>query len=285
MEINVITADKFTKEEWESIEKPITVYERQRNQILVELAEEAYINNSMKIEMKINSGLVMIGDYNYLWIREEIEKYIKLKRAVVEVDMSRIKDNKRVNYILENNKKLIIAKMDMLRMILEDKNIINKKIDDMMINFNYLEMRIIILMKMIERMTKEKIEKIRKDEILIASKKIIYNIKRMYKESDKYFSRIFTIENFEINISEQMIIDLEYKIGKLQKVNNMRLEEVANERPELMFNTRYEGIIPIIKLKPYDSQIRVMEIVKNGMKGGFMILYKALPGVGKTSMV
>jgi hypothetical protein len=281
MEINVITADKFTKEEWESIEKPLTVYERQRNQILVELAEKAYTNNTDNLDIEIESGLTIIGDYNYVWIRNEVSKYIKLNKIDKE-EMEINSKNKKINIILENNKKSLEGKLETLKQIIGDVKITEKKVDDLMINFNYLEFRIIILMKIIECYTENELNK---DEIIIASKKILYNIKKMSREPEKHFTKIFNIENIEIKVSEQMIRDLEYKLERIQRKHNIKLYEIANERPQLMFNTRYDNIVSSIRLRPYESQIRIMEIIRENMERGFLVMYKALPGLGKTSMV
>jgi hypothetical protein len=40
-----------------------------------------------------------------------------------------------------------------------------------------------------------------------------------------------------------------------------------------------------MKLKPFDSQIELMNAVKNNIDNGFLLLYKTLPGLGKTTMI
>ena len=39
-----------------------------------------------------------------------------------------------------------------------------------------------------------------------------------------------------------------------------------------------------MKLKPYDSQIEIAINIRDNILNGFLILYKTLPGLGKTSM-
>ena len=64
-----------------------------------------------------------------------------------------------------------------------------------------------------------------------------------------------------------------------------KLYDIANRRPKLIFDTKYDITIPQMKLKPYDSQVELINFVKSNIKDGFMVLYKTLPGLGKTTMI
>ena len=82
-----------------------------------------------------------------------------------------------------------------------------------------------------------------------------------------------------------MLNDFEEKINQLTNKCGIQLYDIANRRPKLIYDTLYDNVLPNIKLKPYDSQIEFATFVKNNIENGFLILYKTLPGLGKTSMI
>jgi len=159
-------------------------------------------------------------------------------------------------------------------------------------------MRILILMKMIDIITKKKtnsifgknIKKIsveeqnnNKEELLLASKKILHNLK-IYK-TNNFFKKICNISEVDIVLSQILINDFQFKIDQLSSQINLKLYEIANKRPKLIFDTKYDITIPEMKLKPHDTQLELINTVKNNITNGFLIFYKTLPGLGKTSMI
>ncbi len=310
IDVNIVKTKKLTALKWSLIEKPLSESDKQRNQIICDLGEK--LSNETFIKNK--SNLITIGEYNYLRVRESLLKLklIKLPDYKSVDNKKKEKISKKVQMILDNSSKTINNKADTLISIL--KNAPQEKMyEDLMVNFNYIELRIFILMKIIESYTESKMTSFiknklksqsqaglgscpdipikdapEKEEVLIASKKILHTLKKIRTdptEYSDYFNKIFSISDIKIELCEQLIIDLEFKINNLMSESGFKLYDIANRRPKLIFDTKYDITIPQMKLKPYETQVDLINCVKDNIKNGFMILYKTLPGLGKTTMI
>jgi len=291
----IISSKSLTSKKWTLIEKPLSEADLKRNKIINDLGEKSII---MNIELVNCSGLLTVGDINYLKIREEVKNLLELPILKVEPNKEEKKLNKATKLKLENCNINLKNKIDILKNVLKDDNIHDKLYEDLMINFNYIEMRILVLMKLIDLIIKKKtcnlfgknIKEIsseeqndNKEELLLASKKILHNIK-IYK-TDNFFKKICNIPEVEIVLSQTLIDDFKYKIDQLGSQIDLKLYEIANKRPKLIFDTKYDITIPEMKLKPHDTQLELINIIKNNINNGFLIFYKTLPGLGKTSMI
>ena len=282
---NLIITKKLNANKWSLIEKPLTESERKRNNIILNLGE---VSTTSKLGEINFSSLVTIGEYYYLKIRTQLTDCIKLP-PIIEKQKKQAKTSKKIQMILDNCKESVEKKFDKLKVAIKDHPE-NKIYSDLMLNCTYIEFRIILLMKIIESATSQYKEIQEKEEILLGSKKIINilkNILKKQKESDdyQYFHKLCSVENYEIKLCEQLIIDLDFKITNLSNYCGIKLYDIANRRPKLIYDTVYDETIPDIKLKPYDSQIELATCVKDNISNGFMIFYKTLPGLGKTSMI
>jgi hypothetical protein len=298
---NIVKTKKLTANKWKLIEKPLSESDKQRNKIICDLGEK---NAST---YKFSSNLITIGEYNYLSLREQLSTFLILP-PITKVEDKKRKINKKTQIILDNCTQTLKTKIDILINIIKN-NPQDKIYEDLMSNFNFVEMRLIILMKIIENYTEIKsTTSIRnkiplkfqkqtesqnksspdKEEVLIASKKIMYLLKKIKTEKTDftdYFNKIFSVEGIEIVLCDQLLKDLEYKITTLSNECGIKLYDIANRRPKLIFDTKYDSTIPQMSLKPYDTQIELMNSVKNNITNGFAILYKTLPGLGKTTMI
>ena len=298
---NIVKTQKLSGKKWSLIEKPLSEADKQRNKIICELGEK---NAST---YKPSSNLSTIGEYNYLKLRDELSKFLILP-PIVKKEEKKQKINKKTQIILENCQNTLKNKVEILINILKN-NPQEKIYEDLLINFNYVEMRLIILMKIIENYTDVKsASSIRnkiplkfqkqteiqnktspeKEEVLLAGKKILHLLKKIRLDKtdfNDYFNKIFSVDGIEIELCEQLIKDLEYKISCLSNECGTKLYDIANRRPKLIFDTKYDITIPQMSLKPYDTQIELMNNIKNNINNGCAILYKTLPGLGKTTMI
>ena len=299
-----IKSVSLTKSNWKLIEKPLTESDMKRNKVVSDLGDTTSASNTKETIILNISNLITVGEYNYLKIRENIKDYISLPPTTTTTDPTAptapnapkdkgTKDKskgvkpvtKKVQMILDNCHNTIKSKIEQLVNILKE-DIHDKVYDDIMINFNLIEIRVIVLMKLLEYYTSSSFEGdlvSEREEILLASKKILYNLKKNSNKESDFFKKICNV--IEISLPEQLIKDLEYKINELSRVFNVRLQDIANKRPKLIFDTKYDITIPEMKLKPFDSQVELMNAVKNNIDNGFLLLYKTLPGLGKTTMI
>jgi hypothetical protein len=292
----IITSKSLTSKKWSLIEKPLPEADLKRNKIINDLGEES---TNMSIELINSSGLFTVGEINYLKIRDEVKDLLGLPTLEIISKKEDKKLNKTTKLKLENCQMNLKNKIDILKNLLKDDNIQDKLYEDLMINFNYIEMRILILMKLIDIITKKKINSLfgknikeisveeqneAKEELLLASKKILYNLK-IYKKTNNFFKKICNIPDIDIVLSQILIDDFNFKIEQLSSQIDLKLFEIANKRPKLIFDTKYDITIPEMKLKPHDTQLELINTVKNNINNGFLIFYKTLPGLGKTSMI
>ena len=272
---NVISSQKFSDVKWNLIEKPLPDIEKKRNQMICNLGDDS-------INIKNKSNMIMIGEYYYLKVREICGSCIILPK-IDKIKKDEKKINKKTKMILDNSyETLIKPKLDTILFYFED-NIENKNFEDMIIKNNYIELRILILMKLIDfYVKKSEIYQEEIEELLIACKKIIFNLKK----DDNEFEKICNVENFEIKLCDIFMDDFEYKIKELLKICDIKLFEIANKRPKLIFDTQYDCTITSIKLKPYDTQVEFMNIIKDNINdNGFLIYMRVLTGLGKTSLI
>lgn len=292
----IISSKSLTSKKWTLIEKPLSEADLKRNKIINDLGEKS---SNMTVELVNSSGLFTVGEINYLKIRDEVKDLLGLP-VLQKIDKKEEKKlNKSTKLKLENCQINLKNKIDILKNLLKDDNIQDKLYEDLMINFNYIEMRVLILIKLIDITIKTKTSSLfgknikevsmeeqnnNKEELLLASKKILHNLK-IYKKTDNFFKKICNIPDIDIVLSQILIDDFNFKIEQLSSQIDLKLYEIANKRPKLIFDTKYDITIPEMKLKPHDTQLELINTVKNNINNGFLIFYKTLPGLGKTSMI
>ncbi len=298
MSNDIITSKKLTSEKWSLIEKPLSSFDKVRNQMIFDLG-----GLITKEHYCISTNLTTIGEYYYLIVREQICENKSLKNSKnseqsinclnlkpIDCNSSKFMENLKINsknkYILQNCKKLIDTQLTLLKKQLDD-NVYNKLFSDLMIEHDYIEFRILILIKILEHYSKTRSLAVdEKEEIIIGSKKILHLLKQIKNENNyNYFNKICDVTGLEIVLSEHLINDLEYMLNKVTDKYNVKIFDIANKKPKLIFDTKYDITIPAIKIQPHDSQINLMNNIKNNYDNGFLILYKTLTGLGKTTMI
>ena len=277
---NDIISKSFTDTKWKLSEKPLDIVERSRNQILVDLGE------NVKTDDSLNTGLIVIGDYCYLSIRDKLIKPLKLRELKNNKNNnSKNAKNEKINtktkLILNNIQVLVNDKLtEVLNYFRE--NIENVDYNFLMNKFDYIEFRFIILMKFIDIFIRSRnIEALK--EILITIKKI----KNILKTPNLIFKKIAIIDKFDFSISQVVLEDLYFKEFEIENMENVSLNivEIVNTNPKLIFQTNYDSTLSIIQLKPYETQINVMNVIKENLHNGFNIHYKTIQGGGKTSLI
>lgn len=256
----------FTKEQWTFVEKVLSEDDRKRNEIIANLGNNLYnINNNLDI--------FTIGDYIYNTIRPLVEKELKLPK-IDNKSNAKMKINKKTQMILDNTNKIIKSQVTKLLDLIK-----NKLFASHYTSFNHIEMRILYLIATINHyLENNNVDEI--EELSIACHKIYDQLQK-----ENRWKKICNIADLEITLSPTLLNDFKKKLDKLDETCNIRLFTIANKKPKLIYTTKYDDVIPNITLKPYDTQVSLIDIVKNNMKNGFMVFYKTLPGLGKTSMI
>jgi hypothetical protein len=299
---DIVSGDKFTGSKWSCIEKPLEELERKINEMIIN-----YNNDNESVVITSNQP-VIIGEIYYRQIRDRLKKGNKL----IFCDIEKINDENIIETEIEKKKRIkneedILKKLQKelqkstVKVKLESiSNNLSSKIDDLeetlssitkdteykdvMRKHCYLEFKILILMKIIQNTINSKNSNEKDiDELILGAKKILSTLKSN-KTSNNY-KKICKIEHVNIEICDLLLNDLENNINKLLKIKNVHLYDVANRNPRLIYETIYDLTLQNNKFKLHDSQKELMNTIKDNFDNGFLILYKTLPGLGKTSMI
>lgn len=274
------------------------------------------VSTNTTINELAKNNIVMIGEYYYLKAKEAVGHLVfgsdaasrdefsdgeeeekdtgkKTKPKHKSKTKSKSKPlNSSLKLKLQNVEQNLDSKLGLLRTMLESGPE-TKTYSELMHTLNVIEYRVLVLMKIIryylglKRIGEDGMGEV--EELVLGAKKVLRLLKDIRENKDgaysNYFKKICNIPEFEIGICAQLIEDLETVISALSTKYQIKLYDVANTRPKLIFDTKYDETILNMRLRPYDSQIELVTLVKNYIQSGFMILYKTLPGLGKTSMI
>ena len=133
-------------------------------------------------------------------------------------------------------------------------------------NSSYAEIKIITMMYCAYNlMSRSQIQYEKCYELVLGIKKTLYNISQLE------------------GLSPSIISDLETVYKKLVSYCNFNFATMFAKYPRLCITTNYDKVFPSMAIKPYDSQVRLIDEIKNKTSGLFC--YKAMIGTGKTSFV
>lgn len=190
--------------------------------------------------------------------------------------------------IEQNNIALLSNSIDDLLLVLKNVNSEQKKFNDLINGFNFIEYRVIILMRVLEIANSPHVKNEFKEEALIGSKKIYGILKEVIIKQNEnplytFFNRICQEQKFRL--SEQLVIDLKQKIDELLTRFPMKISTIAKKNPKLVFHDMFEETIPENTIKPHDSQIEFCRKLSENISNGVLMFYKTLTGLGKTTMI
>jgi len=275
---SVVSSNKFTGGKWTLIEKPLNEVDRRRNSILNDLGKN--ISNVDQNALKLS--LVVIGDTYYRYVCNKLSGYIKFKETNIVNDKKKMTSREKILHA--NALSQIDGHIVKLKNYFNDINTNDKRIssyDDMIKTIPFIEIRVVILLKIMDECIKNKKDTSNKDmyELLIASKKILSCLKKYAG----VFTKIYNHDSIEL--SSLFLDDFESKIKKISKKCDIKLYVVASKYPKMIFHTKYDMTISEIRLKPYSSQVEFMNNIKDNFDSGFLINLRALTGLGKTTSV
>lgn len=122
-----------------------------------------------------------------------------------------------------------------------------------------------------------KIEKSRSQDLIFGCAKFLENLKDL------------EVRNVETNklehVNSLLISDLEVKLAELKKVSKFSIIDVAAENPKFLVKTSYDGIIPNTVHVPYESQVKLIDLMNKNKDNGLLACLNTLTGEGKTTLI
>lgn len=258
-EVNTIS-EKFSRDEWNLIEGMDT---NSFDRMVIECLTKLGLGEKKSIEEE----LVVLGERFYRMIRSKITKYLVDEEEDLYID-----------------KKEKLTKKDEIRFN-NTISRINKQVDDLLKTFsdeeqtdrygfmsNCVEIRGITLMYCGYYATKKGI-KTEIYEVYVGIQKFIIRMKN-------YKGNSYNNKMEKISVSNTMIEDLMKWIERIKNLEKISGIYIYKNVPHLIIYSKYDNNF----IKPYDSQIELIELMKKNIENGFLIMYNAMIGLGKTTM-
>lgn len=249
---------KFTRSDWNSIEKMDTTdLDRMVIRCLSLLGEGKNEN--------ISDNLVVLGEKYYCMIRGRFKNYLIDYEEIVitEVTFKKKKDNIRHENTI---------------------NRLNKLANDLLVSFsnemssnygfttNYIEIKGVTLIYFAYIACK-KLDKKDIYEIYVGMQKFINMMEG--KEVVSFLNRII-----KDKVSDTLISDMKKWIDRLKEVEIITGLNIYKYAPHLIIYSKFDQN----SIKPYKSQIELMDKISENIEYGFLIMYNAMIGLGKTTM-
>lgn len=228
------------------------------------------------------------GDEAYSMIREKMAEQLGDVIDLSVKPSNESKKSKKVSKKTKTKKGGVVAKEEMkLKSTLEAMSQVFSKLLSSFeqnqnispaIQSNYAEMKLIGIIFVINHFLtmKKKIFPQSEQDIyeLIIGTTTILNILKEY--SDEYFKK-----HSSSIISEMAVADVKYCLAKLCKRIDYTPSIMLQKYPQFVLSTSYDDIFKRLIVKPYSSQLELLNKVKEFKMGLF--LYRAMIGSGKTT--
>lgn len=263
---------RFSQSQWNRIEKKYS------NPIMLTVLNAMCTlgNSQNKFTDEIN--FTTCGDENYInIIRPELVElnYVKkeIHPAFDKRNNNRAKKTKRTKKTKRNKKKRGLTKEDIIKQNTTNtltnnmndvfKSFSSKKINKRGFNSQYAEIRLCTLMQCINYMLTNDVHRGECFELIVGLAKIINNIKQVP------------------GLSKLICYDIMQSCARLAQYSKFNCELLFREYPKFIISTSYDKIFPAMRIKPYESQVSLMNVIKENEK--CLCLYSAMIGSGKTT--
>ena len=257
---------KFLKKEWTAVEKP---YENQVTKDvlgqLIALGKGTNLDNS-----EIN--IMVCGDKFYAESRNLLKNFLPINESLV-IDQNEENENKKNTK--KKLKKQIKKKDEIIAQNIKAKFM--QLLDNALSSFKskklnssngfrslYAEVRLITFMYCCNYFINNKQSDSECYELVIGIGKTLKCLKNLN------------------GLSQICCQDLNYNLEKLKNFCSFKYEIMCEKYPRLCLSTKYDSIFPTLTIKPYESQINLMDAIKKTTVPK-IFLYKAMIGSGKTS--
>jgi hypothetical protein len=272
----------FTKEQWNSIE----ILETNQHTLNV-YKVLANLGEGLNANIIQNLNCTSCGDILYVQIiRKILEKINYVETVIPDYLTNNLKDSNNTNITQNKNDKhnksknkqsknkqskkeqiLEDSKKQKLKLLMEDfikTTIGNKQLNRNGFCSQIIEIRFATFIHHANILLKNPQYKSNYYELIVGIEKTLKNIGSL---------ECSTIAKY----------DLIYNVNKLKKHCKFDVFTLLNLYPKLVLSTDYDDVFPTMSIKPYASQVNLMENIRNTESALF--LYKAMIGSGKTSFV
>ena len=266
---------KLTSIEWNAIE--------QQSSQFIKKVIECLKNLGSETDKEVNKDQYkVIGEKLYLQIRPKLEK-VKLVKSI------------NTNSHLQKQKKEKISKKDEIKLNNLLKTL-EKIIDEVLVSFGgdftpfcafnskILEIKGIGLLYGCYYIN-EKHSIYNKPEHLPFVFNIMVASQRYINVCKDYSTQMFMDNTHVSLVSHTLISDLELWFNNLKSIYPYSGFAISDYAPQLFVHTEYDEAIPTVGIKPRNHQVELYKYINKNHENGYMLIYKAPIGGGKTSAI
>jgi len=269
---DVNISKKLTSSEWNAIEQQLSPFIKKVIECLKNLGSNKF-ENIDKDQYKV------IGDRLYLQIRPKLQAVglvFKITDAIDKNDIQKMnkKDQIRMNNMLTTLNKIIDDTLKSFSGDFTPFNAFNNKI---------LEVKGIGLLYGCYYIN-EKHKTYNKPEHLPFVFNIMVACQRYINVCKSYKTQMF-MNSESGNVSKTLINDLELWFNHLKKVYPYSGFAISDYAPQLFVHTEYDEAIPTVGIKPRNHQTELYSSISKNHNDGYMVIYNAPIGGGKTSAI
>ena len=252
---------KLTLEQWKDIE----YIETDKKNLFNVLSK---LGNGIDIDYNNNKSAAIISYGDDIYCEKIRPILMKLKYVGEKIPNELIKQEKKNKKV---NKKDLIREdiiKNRVSTLLKDfiiTTVNNKNLNKIGFISDVMEIRLITFIHVANYYLKKEVEMGVLYELIIGIEKVILNI-----------------QDYD-NISNVLLYDLKCIINRLKNHCKFRFDRMISKYPKLILSTDHDSIFPLLSIKPYPSQVAVIETIKNNEE--ILLFYKAVIGCGKTTTV
>jgi len=114
-------------------------------------------------------------------------------------------------------------------------------------------------------------------EAFFGISKIIKKLGEIYVHHD--------VSNNCIQVHNIIIDDLNKKYNEFVSYYKFNYETASKLYPRIFYQTKYDKILPGMSIKPYKSQLKMLNFVNDNLDKSFTCVFNTLMGMGKTTLV
>jgi hypothetical protein len=253
-------SEKFSRSDWNLIEGMKTTN-------FDKLVIDCLVGLGMGKDEGIIEEFTVLGNYFYKCIRNKLKKYL-VDNSEIAIEEKIQKLSKKDEIRFNNTITRINRDIDNLIKTFSDET----KTDKFGFMSNCVEIQGITLMYCAYFVSKN------------GEKKDIYEIyvgiQKFIKSMKNYSNSSYHNHMEKEHVSQTLINDLEKWIEVLNNLETISGINIYKYAPHLIIYSSYDRNF----VKPYESQKDLITHVKNNIDNGFLIMYNAMIGLGKTTI-
>lgn len=278
-----VQSSKYDLDDWETFEVKLPPAEKE----VIEMLKRAALQGGWSMAATAERTLSSYGDL-YLTLREDKVLTVRLGLKPIQSSVEEEKDSKKKPQKqkgLTKDEIIIQSTLGKLKKDVEELKARWKTTDwttiPMIRAMDSVEMIVLFLIYHVkeceQQFLAEEMEEQAQYELIFGISKILYGLQT---------ASVRDIRTSKYGpVHPQLIADLNTAYQAFAKRTKYSILVAAKKYPKLLLKTPYDHILPGLAMAPYDSQLRIIELIQTHREKGLFACLNTLTGEGKTTLV